>query len=127
MSEYSLADRCGAVQSGLLGSSNEEALDGIIGFGQANSSVLSQLAASRKVKKIFSHCLDTIRGGGIFAIGELVEPKVSTTPLVPNMYVHQPNILLSCLDIGCHVNSRAKLTDTISLLIMKPQFMIKLS
>ncbi|GAU29746.1 hypothetical protein TSUD_392350 [Trifolium subterraneum] len=74
---------CGAVQS--MGSSNEGALDGIIGFGQANSSVLSQLAASRKVKKIFSHCLDNIRGGGIFAIGELVEPKVSTTPLVPNM------------------------------------------
>jgi hypothetical protein len=71
-----------------MSSSNEGALDGIIGFGQANSSVLSQLAASRKVKKIFSHCLDNIRGGGIFAIGELVEPKVSTTPMVPNMYVH---------------------------------------
>jgi len=84
----SLADRCGAVQSGTLGASSEEALDGIIGFGQENSSVLSQLAASQKVKKIFSHCLDNIRGGGIFAIGELVEPKVRTTPLVPNMYVH---------------------------------------
>ncbi|CAL5206836.1 unnamed protein product [Lathyrus oleraceus] len=88
---------CGAVQSGLLGSSNEEALDGIIGFGQANSSVLSQLAASRKVKKIFSHCLDTIRGGGIFAIGELVEPKVSTTPLVPNMAHY--NVVLKNIEV----------------------------
>ncbi|XP_045799189.1 aspartic proteinase 36-like isoform X4 [Trifolium pratense] len=39
---------CGAKQSGTLGSSSDEALDGIIGFGQSNSSVLSQLAASGK-------------------------------------------------------------------------------
>ncbi|KAK6937117.1 hypothetical protein RJ641_034147 [Dillenia turbinata] len=36
----------------------------------ANSSVLSQLASFGKVKKIFSHCQDSIHGGGIFAIGE---------------------------------------------------------
>ncbi|XP_045799187.1 uncharacterized protein LOC123893293 isoform X2 [Trifolium pratense] len=40
---------CGAKQSGTLGSSSDEALDGIIGFGQSNSSVLSQLAASGKL------------------------------------------------------------------------------
>ncbi|XP_045797178.1 uncharacterized protein LOC123891364 [Trifolium pratense] len=40
---------CGAKQSGTLGSSSDEALDGIIGFGQSNSSVLSQLAASGKI------------------------------------------------------------------------------
>lgn len=79
-------DRCGGKQSGALGSTNE-ALDGILGFGQANSSVLSQLAASGKVKKIFSHCLDNIHGGGIFALGEVVEPKVNTTPLVSGQYV----------------------------------------
>lgn len=73
---------CGAKQSGGLGSSSDEALDGIIGFGQANSSVLSQLAASGKVKKIFSHCLDSIHGGGIFSIGEVIEPKFNTTPLL---------------------------------------------
>jgi len=40
------------------------------------------------VKKMFSHCLDTIKGGGIFAIGgDVVQPKVKTTPLVPGMYV----------------------------------------
>ena len=75
--------RCGAKQSGELGTSSE-ALDGILGFGQANSSMLSQLAASGKVKKEFAHCLDTINGGGIFAIGEVVQPRVNTTPLVPN-------------------------------------------
>ncbi|XP_045799188.1 uncharacterized protein LOC123893293 isoform X3 [Trifolium pratense] len=78
--------RCGAKQSGTLGSSSDEALDGIIGFGQSNSSVLSQLAASGKVKRIFSHCLDSINGGGTFSIGEVVEPKFNTTPLVPNIH-----------------------------------------
>lgn len=67
--------------------SSSQALDGILGFGQSNSSMLSQMAAAGKVRKIFSHCLDTVNGGGIFAIGNVVQPKVSTTPLVPNMYV----------------------------------------
>ncbi|CAN1345362.1 Aspartic proteinase 36, partial [Linum perenne] len=74
---------CAAQQSGQLGTSTE-ALDGIIGFGQANSSLFSQLAASRKVKRVFSHCLDNVKGGGIFAIGEVVSPKVATTPMIPN-------------------------------------------
>lgn len=81
-----LCERCGAKQSGELGSSSE-ALDGILGFGQANSSMISQLASAGKVKKIFAHCLDNINGGGIFAIGQVVEPKVNTTGLVPNLYV----------------------------------------
>ncbi|RWW75561.1 hypothetical protein BHE74_00016408 [Ensete ventricosum] len=74
---------CGAQQSGDLGSSNE-ALDGILGFGQSNSSMISQLAASGTARKIFAHCLDTINGGGIFVIGHVVQPKVKTTPLVPD-------------------------------------------
>ncbi|PUZ46604.1 hypothetical protein GQ55_7G094000 [Panicum hallii var. hallii] len=75
---------CGAQQGGDLGTSNQ-ALDGIIGFGQANTSMLSQLAAAGKVKKVFAHCLDIVQGGGIFAIGNVVQPKVKTTPLVPDM------------------------------------------
>jgi hypothetical protein len=78
--------RCGAQLGGDLGSSSQ-ALDGILGFGQADSSMLSQLAAARKVRKIFAHCLDTVHGGGIFAIGNVVQPKVKTTPLVQNVYV----------------------------------------
>ncbi|KAI8013061.1 Aspartic proteinase-like protein 2 [Camellia lanceoleosa] len=66
--------RCGAKQSGQLGSSSQ-ALDGILGFGRANSSMISQLASVGKVKKMFAHCLDGTNGGGIFAIGQLVEPK----------------------------------------------------
>lgn len=58
-----------------------------MGFGQANSSVLSQLSASGKVQKMFSHCLDSEKGGGIFSIGQVVEPKMNHTPLIPNQYV----------------------------------------
>lgn len=74
---------CGARQSGNLGSS-EDALDGILGFGKSNASIISQLASSGKVKKMFAHCLDGDNGGGIFAIGHVVQPKVNSTPLVPD-------------------------------------------
>ncbi|XP_009392636.2 aspartic proteinase 36 [Musa acuminata AAA Group] len=88
---------CGAQQSGDLGSSNE-ALDGILGFGQSNSSMISQLAASGTARKIFAHCLDTINGGGLFVIGHVVQPKVKTTPLVPD----QPhyNVNMKAIEVG---------------------------
>ncbi|KAK9673483.1 hypothetical protein RND81_12G170300 [Saponaria officinalis] len=88
---------CGDKQSGQL-SSTDEALDGIMGFGQANSSVISQLAAAGKVQKSFSHCLDNENGGGIFAIGQLVEPKLNSTPIIPN----QPhyNVAMKSIEVG---------------------------
>ncbi|KAK4763828.1 hypothetical protein SAY87_013266 [Trapa incisa] len=88
---------CAKKQTGDLGSS-DGALSGLIGFGQANSSVLSQLASAGKVKKIFAHCLDSNRGGGIFTIGELVEPKVRTTPLAPNQSHY--NIIMKGIEVG---------------------------
>ncbi|KAL8170828.1 hypothetical protein V2J09_022632 [Rumex salicifolius] len=91
---------CGGKQEGLLSSSNE-ALDGIMGFGPANSSVLSQLSAAKKVKKKFSHCLDGKAGGGIFAIGEIVEPKLNTTPLIPNQSHY--NVVMKSVEVAGHV------------------------
>ncbi|XP_059628646.1 aspartic proteinase 36-like [Cornus florida] len=88
---------CGARQSGELGSSSE-ALDGILGFGQANSSMISQLAAAGKVKKMFAHCLDGNKGGGIFAIGEVVQPKLNSTPLVPNQAHY--NVIMKAIEVG---------------------------
>ncbi|GLT51854.1 hypothetical protein SLA2020_252320 [Shorea laevis] len=88
---------CGAKQSGELGSSSE-AVDGILGFGESNSSIISQLAAAGKVKKIFSHCLDNVNGGGIFAIGEVVSPKVNSTPMVPNQQHY--NVVMKEVDVG---------------------------
>ncbi|KAL5567044.1 hypothetical protein UlMin_030208 [Ulmus minor] len=88
---------CGAKQSGELGTSSE-ALDGILGFGQANSSMLSQLASAGKVKKEFAHCLDTNNGGGIFAIGEVVSPRVNTTPLIPKQAHY--NVVMKAIEVG---------------------------
>lgn len=88
--------RCGVEKSG---EDSDEAVDGIIGFGQANTSALSQLASAKKVKKVFSHCLDGKNGGGIFAIGEVVKPEYSSTPMVPDMYVIYHFIILWCRKI----------------------------
>ncbi|MED6107698.1 hypothetical protein PIB30_016529 [Stylosanthes scabra] len=89
---------CGVNQAGTLDSNGDGSLSGIMGFGQASTSVLSQLAAAGKARKIVSHCLDTVRGGGIFAIGEVVEPKLNTTKLRTGM-VHY-NIILKDLEVG---------------------------
>lgn len=88
---------CGARQSGDLGS-DDDALDGILGFGKSNSSILSQLASSGKVKKMFAHCLDGVNGGGIFAMGHVVQPKVNTTPLMPNQLHY--NVNMTGVEVG---------------------------
>ncbi|XP_039040653.1 aspartic proteinase 39-like [Hibiscus syriacus] len=72
---------CGSKRSGDL-STSSEAVNGIIGFGQANSSVISQLAADGKVKNKFAHCLDNVDGGGIFAIGEVIAPHINKTRMI---------------------------------------------
>ncbi|KAK3017178.1 hypothetical protein RJ639_007121, partial [Escallonia herrerae] len=88
---------CGARQSGDLGYS-EDALDGILGFGKSNSSIVSQLASTGKVKKMFAHCLDGANGGGIFAIGHVVQPRVNTTPLVANQPHYSVN--MTAVEVG---------------------------
>ncbi|KAK9138618.1 hypothetical protein Sjap_009212 [Stephania japonica] len=60
--------------------------------------MISQLAASGKVRKMFSHCLDGQNGGGIFAIGRVVQPKLSTTPMVPNQQHY--NVNLTAIQVG---------------------------
>lgn len=81
-------NRCSAGQYVDRGTPNsDEALDGILGFGKSNSSAISQLASSGQVKKMFAHCLDGVNGGGIFAIGTIVQPRVNTTPLMQDEYV----------------------------------------
>lgn len=95
--------RCGARQSGDLDSS-DEALDGILGFGKSNSSMLSQLASTGRVRKMFAHCLDGVNGGGIFAIGHVVEPKVNTTRLVQNTYVFAHSVIwISVMHLICSI------------------------
>ncbi|KAJ4954531.1 hypothetical protein NE237_011314 [Protea cynaroides] len=81
---------CGAVQTEVGPSGGD--FDGILGFGQSNTSMISQLASEGKVKRKFAHCLDGMNGGGIFAIGDVVQPKVKTTPIVPDQSHYNVNM-----------------------------------
>ncbi|KAL8156627.1 aspartic proteinase 36-like [Apium graveolens] len=99
---------CGVEKSG---EDSDEAVDGIIGFGQANTSALSQLSAMKKVKKVFSHCLDGKEGGGIFAIGEVVKPQYSSTPMIPDMPHY--NVIMNGLEVaGEHIEVPADTSDS---------------
>ncbi|KAI3960900.1 hypothetical protein MKW98_019101 [Papaver atlanticum] len=88
---------CGVQQSGNL-VLPKGALDGLVGFGAATTSILSQLASSGKVKKKFAHCLDGKRGGGIFVMGGIVEPKLKTTPLVAHQTHY--NVIMESIQVG---------------------------
>ena len=66
----------------------DRALDGIIGFGQQDLSVMSQLSALGITPKVFSHCLKGEGiGGGILVLGEILDPTIVYSPLVPSQYV----------------------------------------
>ncbi|KAI3893761.1 hypothetical protein MKX03_027705 [Papaver bracteatum] len=76
-------------------------LDGLLGFGASSKSMLSQLASAGKVTKKFAHCLDGRNGGGIFAIGDVVQPPLRTTPLVPNSPHYNAN--LKSIQVGSSI------------------------
>ncbi|XP_057779299.1 aspartic proteinase 36-like isoform X2 [Salvia miltiorrhiza] len=62
-----------------------KALDGIFGFGRQDISVISQLSSYKIAPKVFSHCLKGDgNGGGIFVLGEILDPRIVYTPLVPS-------------------------------------------
>lgn len=67
---------------------SDRAVDGIFGFGQQGMSVISQLASQGLAPRVFSHCLKGENGGGgILVLGEIVEPNMVFTPLVPSQLV----------------------------------------
>lgn len=75
--------RCGTTQSGNL-LTTSRAVDGLMGFGQAQIAVPTQLAAQAKVGRVFAHCLQgNNQGGGTFVIGNILEPNISYTPIIP--------------------------------------------
>ncbi|KAI3906363.1 hypothetical protein MKW92_031441 [Papaver armeniacum] len=86
---------CGMKQTGSF------SLDGLLGFGASSKSMLSQLATAGKVTKKFAHCLDGRNGGGIFAIGDVVQPTLRTTPLVPNSPHY--NVNLKSVQVGSSI------------------------
>lgn len=51
--------------------------------------MISQLSSSRITPKVFSHCLKGEgNGGGILVLGEILDPRIVYTPLVPSQYVY---------------------------------------
>lgn len=87
--------RCSTAQTGSL-TKTSRAVDGIFGFGQQSLSVISQLSSQGVAPQAFSHCLrGDSNGGGILVLGEIVEPGMVYTPLVPNMYATFSYFILS--------------------------------
>nr|GMC82165.1 aspartic proteinase-like protein 2 [Ipomoea batatas] len=75
---------CSTSQSGDL-TNGYRAVDGIFGFGQQDLSVISQLSSQGITPKVFSHCLKGEEtGGGILVLGEILDPRIIYTPLVPS-------------------------------------------
>ncbi|KAE8098425.1 hypothetical protein FH972_016491 [Carpinus fangiana] len=75
---------CSTCQFGDL-TKTDKAVDGIFGFGQGDLSVISQLSSRAITPKVFSHCLKGGgNGGGILVLGEILEPGIVYSPLVPS-------------------------------------------
>lgn len=78
---------CSTSQTGDL-TKPDRAVDGIFGFGQQGLSVIAQLSSQGITPNAFSHCLNGgTGGGGILVLGQIVEPNLVYTPLVPSQYV----------------------------------------
>ncbi|CAA0832628.1 Eukaryotic aspartyl protease family protein [Striga hermonthica] len=83
---------CSTSQSGDL-TKPDRAVDGIFGFGQQGLSVISQLSSQGITPNAFSHCLKgEDGGGGILVLGEIVEPNIVYTPLVPSQPHYNVNL-----------------------------------
>ncbi|GLT93478.1 hypothetical protein SLE2022_112700 [Rubroshorea leprosula] len=84
---------CSSYQSGDL-TKTDKAVDGIFGFGQGYLSVISQLSSRRITPRVFSHCLKGDgSGGGILVLGEILEPGIVYSPLVPSQPHYNVNLL----------------------------------
>ncbi|CAN6569846.1 unnamed protein product [Malus baccata var. baccata] len=74
---------CSTTVSGLLAKA-KLSLNGILGLSQGPLSVVSQLSSQGITPNVFSHCLKGDGdGGGILVLGEILEPSIVYTPLVP--------------------------------------------
>ncbi|KAL5572561.1 hypothetical protein UlMin_022158, partial [Ulmus minor] len=75
---------CITLQTGDL-TKSDRAIDGIFVFGQQDMSVISQLSSQGISPKVFSHCLKVDDdGGGILVLGEIIEPIIIYSLLVPS-------------------------------------------
>ncbi|GAU48881.1 hypothetical protein TSUD_406600 [Trifolium subterraneum] len=96
ISSASIVFGCSNKRSGGL-TKSDRAVDGVFGLGRQNISVISQLSSQGITRRVFSHCLrGDSAGGGILVLGEIVEPGIVYTPLVPS----QPRYNLNLLSIS---------------------------
>ncbi|XP_061361836.1 aspartic proteinase 36-like [Gastrolobium bilobum] len=96
---------CSNLQTGDL-TKSDRAVDGIFGFGQQGMSVIDQLSSQGLAPRVFSHCLKgDSSGGGLLVLGEIVEPNIIYSPLVPS----QPHYNLNMQSIS--VNGQALQID----------------
>ncbi|GMH26309.1 hypothetical protein Nepgr_028152 [Nepenthes gracilis] len=71
----------------------DRAIDGIFGFGQQSLSVISQLSNRGIAPRVFSHCLKGEgSGGGILVLGEILDPRIMYTPLIPSQPHYNLNL-----------------------------------
>ncbi|GLT89878.1 hypothetical protein SLE2022_078400 [Rubroshorea leprosula] len=83
---------CSTCQSGDL-TKTDKALDGIFGFGHGPLSVISQLSSRGITPRVFSHCLKGDgSGGGTLVLGEILEPGIVYSPLVPSQPHYNLNL-----------------------------------
>ncbi|CAJ1955832.1 unnamed protein product [Sphenostylis stenocarpa] len=83
---------CSNQQTGDL-TKSDRAVDGIFGFGQQELSVISQLSSQGIAPRVFSHCLKgDSSGGGILVLGEIVEPNIVYSSLVPSQPHYNLNL-----------------------------------
>uniref|UniRef100_A0A7C9ADQ8 Peptidase A1 domain-containing protein n=1 Tax=Opuntia streptacantha TaxID=393608 RepID=A0A7C9ADQ8_OPUST len=91
-SSASIVFGCSTYQSGDL-TKSDRAIDGIFGFGQQRLSVVSQLSSRGVTPRAFSHCLKGEgNGGGILVLGEILEPSIVYSPLVPSQPHYNLNL-----------------------------------
>ncbi|XP_068302671.1 aspartic proteinase 36-like [Pyrus communis] len=83
---------CSTTVSGLLAKA-KLSLNGILGLSQGPLSVVSQLSSRGITPNVFSHCLKGDGdGGGILVLGEILEPSIVYTPLVPKKSYYAINL-----------------------------------
>ncbi|TQD96765.1 hypothetical protein C1H46_017658 [Malus baccata] len=83
---------CATTVSGLL-ARTEVSLNGVLGLSQGPLSVISQLSSRGITPSVFFHCLKGDgNGGGILVLGEILEPSIVYTPLVPKKSYYAINL-----------------------------------
>lgn len=103
---------CGFNQTGESLTTSQQATDGIMGFGQAPLSVVTQLAQQGFTTYEFAHCLQGDTGsGGIFVIGDVQASGIVYTDIIQHLFHY--NVALQSISMdGTTLSIPASAFDT---------------